>query len=402
MIPIPIGTDYRMRIKPWINYGLIAVNVLLFVAGYNGSSTRNELLVSRLLLQPDAPELYQFFSCMFLHGNWSHLLGNMVFLWVFGNALNDRLGHVSYFLFYIAGGLVAGLGYLLITPDAPVLGASGAISAVTGAYLVLFPRVYVTVLLWFIFITTFQVTSLFLLGLQIVLDFIRLGQQLQWKVSGVAYAAHSSGYVFGIAVAAGMLTLKLLPRDGYDLLHMIRHGYRRTKYRRAVRGGYDPFDRQPLRRKALPKHVDAHLVGVVSRDDTETGQEIQLRRDIAAAVTRGDLPAAAELYQQILHINEKIVLPRQQQLDIANHLMTAESYPQAAEAYERFRQHFKTYEHMGDIELMLGLIYGRYLGRHSEAAELLRNASERLTDPRKKQLAEADLKAVLEKLGPLP
>ena len=89
-------------------------------------------------LHPDQPEILQFFTSVFLHGSWMHLIGNMIFLWVFGNAVNDRFGHVGYAAFYLAGGVLSGLGYVLLAGQAPVLGASGAISAVTGCYLVLF------------------------------------------------------------------------------------------------------------------------------------------------------------------------------------------------------------------------------------------------------------------------
>ena len=400
MIPIPIATSYRMRARPWVNYGLIAANVLILLAGWHNMTGMSRLRIAPYLLQPDFPQLYQFFTCMFLHGDWSHLLGNMLFLWVFGNSLNDRLGHVGYLLFYLAGGIVAGLGYLLITPDAPVLGASGAIAAVTGAYLVLLPRTHVTVLLWFILITTFEVSSLLFLGLQIVWDFIMLGQQLQWEVSGVAYAAHSSGYVFGLAVAAGLLAVRLLPRDEYDLLQFTRHHYRRLKYRRSVQGGRDPFTPNRVTRSTESKHIDARVVGVVTRDDTASGREIQLRRDIAATTRRGDHQAAADLYLQIIQVNPDVVLPRQQQLDIANHLMGDERYTEAAEAYERFRRHFRSYDHMPDVQLMLGMIYGRYLHRYQEAADLLTAAVDRLADPNKKKLARDELDAVSGKLNP--
>ena len=82
---IPIRTDYRRKNTPWVNYGLVLVNVLLFVFGYNASDSAHQARISQWMLEPDLPTLEQFFSCMFLHANWGHLLGNMIFLWVFGN-----------------------------------------------------------------------------------------------------------------------------------------------------------------------------------------------------------------------------------------------------------------------------------------------------------------------------
>ena len=394
---IPIRTDYRMRIRPWMNYALIAANAYIFFQGWRGQSPA----IDAFMLQPTAPALSQFFTSMFLHLDFQHLAGNMLFLWVFGNALNDRLGHVGYLLFYLAGGIIAGLGYLLLSPNAPVLGASGAISAVTGAYLVLFPRTHVTLLFWFIIITTFQVSSLIFLGLQVAWDFFMSYKTIAGSpLGGVAYVAHSSGYIFGITVSSGLLLTRLLPRDGFDLLYLVRQGFRRQQYRAAVRGGQDPFAPDRLRRGEPdgPRRIRTRAVNVAGRRDTDSAQELQLRRDLAIATQRHDLVAAAELYARIVQLNTEIVLPRQQQLDIANHLMSAERYVEAGEAYERFRRHFASYKHIADIELMLGMIYGRYLQRYAEAAELLERAGKGLTDARKRHLAETDLQAARKNL----
>ncbi|HDZ22634.1 hypothetical protein LCGC14_0295930 [marine sediment metagenome] len=394
---IPIRTDYRMRIRPWMNFALIGANALIFLNGWHIPSP----VIDPFMLQPTAPELTQFFTSMFLHADFQHLAGNMLFLWVFGNALNDRLGHVGYLLFYLGGGVIAGLGYLLLSPIAPVLGASGAISAVTGAYLVLFPRTHVTVLFWFIIITTFQVSSLIFLGLQVAWNFIMSYKAIAISpLGGVAYVAHSSGYLFGIVVSAGLLLTRLLPRDGFDLLYLVRQGFRRRQYRAAVRSGPSPFAPNRLRRGEPdgPRRLRTRAVNVAGRTDTESAQELQLRRDIAIATQRRDFAAAANLYTRIVQLNTEIVLPRQQQLDIANHLMSAERHLEAAEAYERFRRHFASYKYIADIELMLGMIYGRYLQRYAEAAELLEHASKGLTDARKRQLAETELQAARKKL----
>ena len=394
---IPIRTDYRMRIRPWMNYALIAANALIFLNGWHGRSPA----IDAFMLQPTAPQLTQFFTSMFLHLDFQHLAGNMLFLWVFGNALNDRLGHVGYLLFYLGGGIIAGLGYLLLSPIAPVLGASGAISAVTGAYLVLFPRTHVTVLFWFIIITTFQVSSLIFLGLQVAWNFIMSYKAIAISpLGGVAYVAHSSGYLFGIVVSAALLLTRLLPRDGFDLLYLVRQGFRRRQYRAAVRSGPSPFAPNRLGRGEPdgPRRLRARAVNVAGRTDTESAQELQLRRDIAIATQRRDFAAAANLYTRIVQLNTEIVLPRQQQLDIANHLMSAERHLEAAEAYERFRRHFASYKYIADIELMLGMIYGRYLQRYAEAAELLDRAGKGLTDARKRQLAETELQAARKKL----
>ncbi|MDQ4132938.1 MAG: rhomboid family intramembrane serine protease [Actinomycetota bacterium] len=133
-------------------------------------------------------------SSMFLHADLIHLLGNMLFLWVFGNNIEDRLGHVMFLLFYVLAGLAATAAHVAVQPDStvPIIGASGAIAGVMGAYLVLFPNVPIRSLV-FIFIT--DVPAKFLLGFWFVLQFFTSPD------SGVAWVAHVAGFAFGALVA---------------------------------------------------------------------------------------------------------------------------------------------------------------------------------------------------------
>lgn len=399
---IPIRTDYRLRRRPLVNYGLLAANILVFLLDYNGMGA-NVDRINLWLLDPDRPQLHQFVSSVFLHADWMHLIGNMIFLWVFGNAINDRFGNVGYLAFYLAGGVLACVGYLVLGGTAPVLGASGAISAVTGAYLVLFPRARVTLLFWFYVITTFEVSSLFFLLFQLLHNmyesFVSGGLA---GGGGVAYNAHISGYVFGIATAAGLLVGRILPRDVFDLLNLIRTARRRQRFRRMVSDGYDPFQSgdpgERLRQQAARRRVPSRTVSAVT-PDTELSRELDLRREIAEACLIQDLHTAARKYQDLIRINEEAVLARQNQLDVANHLMASNQYANAADAYERFLQHYGTYEHVADICLMLGLIYGRYLFEYDRAQPLLERAREALRDPGKQELARSELENVRRRRG---
>ncbi|MCJ7543530.1 MAG: rhomboid family intramembrane serine protease [Phycisphaerae bacterium] len=394
---IPIRTDYRMTRTPWVNYLLVAINVAAFVVSYRWMLSTGATPVTHLLLDPDNPRLYQFFTSIFLHGSIMHIVGNMVFLWVFGNAVNDRLGHAGYLAFYLGGGVLAGVGYILLGGHYPVLGASGAISAVTGAYLVLLPRARVTLLMWlFYFLTTIEVSSLYFLMFQFAFNlWMSLDARFGGAASsGVAYAAHGSGYVFGIAVTAALLATRLLPRDPMDLLNLVRAARRRAHYRRMVQTGYDPFNpvgsqiADPQRR-----WVDAKTTAAAP-PDTPEARELHLRREIAEAWSRHDLPEAAGKYLQLIQVAEGAVLPQDQQLDVANQLMAVEQYPAAADAYERFVNQYGAYEHIADIHLMLGLLYGRYLHQDAQAERLLRLALDSLKDERKRQLAREDLEAL--------
>ena len=388
MIPIPVGSDYRMRCRPVVNYALLAMNIVIFVIGYNLESKLGYARLSgaKLFLDPTEPQLYQFFTSMFLHSDLMHLGGNMLFLWVFGNAINDRLGHVGYAAFYLTGGVLAGLGHMMFS-QAPVLGASGAISAVTGAYLVLFPMVRLTMVFWFYLITTFRISSIYFL----LFSFAKDAYMSFNGVGNVAYGAHLSGYVFGIGIAAILLATKILQRDSFDLLNMIRSAHRRGRYRRMAAQGYDPFSQlgstgQPGSRQWAQKRNSAPPV--LSSAET---RELELRTEISEACRAHDLDTAVLRYLDLVAINSDATLPRQEQLDVANQLMHGGRHSEAAMAYERFCKYHGAYERMGEIYLLLGLLYGRYLYQKDRGVEMLERAIARLNDPQQAELGRSEL-----------
>lgn len=160
-------------------------------------------------LPADRGAIYQsMLTMMFLHGGWLHLLGNMWFLWIFGNNIEDRLGHIIFLCFYILGGLIALSVHWLTTPDStiPVIGASGAVAAVLGAYAVTYPKAKVRTLVFlFIFITVVDLPALLLLGLWFASQlFAAVGAGMGGMDGGVAWWAHVGGFV------AGMLLMPLL------------------------------------------------------------------------------------------------------------------------------------------------------------------------------------------------
>jgi len=381
---IPIRSDYRRKHTPWMNYALIASNVLLFLYGYHGATPEGLQRIDAMMLQPQGLQLHQFFSCVFLHAGWEHLLGNMIFLWVFGNAINDKFGSVGYLAFYLAGGIVASAGYLLLSGNAPCLGASGAISAVSGAYLVLLPRTRITVLIFFIFITFTEISAMFFILLHLVIDAFMTFQGMAGQASGgVAYAAHLSGYVFGILVASLLLAVRLLPRDAYDLFHHLRDARRRAKYQRLVSKGYDPFSAQRSRRRPSVKSA------------VPTAEQ-SLRSQISQAAAEGDLPAAARMYGQLAQDGNPPVLPLQRLLDVANQLMSGQRHAEAASAYECFVENYGNYENIGDVYLLLGLLYARYLHLPQQARQRLNEALETLVEPSKRDLVKDLLQSLRE------
>jgi membrane associated rhomboid family serine protease len=149
------------------------------------------------------PAPHTVFTSMFLHGSWFHLLGNVWFLWIFGNNVEDSMGRGRFVVFYLLGGLLAAAAQMALNPSSgvPMVGASGAISAVMGAYLVLYPRVRVHMLVFIVvFVTTFTVPAYFMLVYWVLLQALGTVGSLGAEGGGVAFAAHLGGFVAGAAL----------------------------------------------------------------------------------------------------------------------------------------------------------------------------------------------------------
>jgi membrane associated rhomboid family serine protease len=220
---IPLRDDNPTRTVSFITFLLIALNGLAFYFELSlPTPARREAFFADFALVPAAvthapsPETYRsVFTSMFLHGSWLHLLGNMLFLWIFGNNIEDSVGHFKYVFFYLACGIAAAATQVAIAPDSkvPMIGASGAISGVLGAYLLLFPRARVLVLIpiW-IFIRFIYVPAWLMLilwfGLQLLSGTATLGRV---QGGGVAFWAHIGGFV------AGMILVPLFKKRGVRL-----------------------------------------------------------------------------------------------------------------------------------------------------------------------------------------
>ncbi|OHB75950.1 MAG: hypothetical protein A2Z34_01235 [Planctomycetes bacterium RBG_16_59_8] len=195
---IPIGDVNPTRTRPFVNYALLGINIAVFLALCFPEPSDNVLLKYALIPQLSDPKT--FLTSMFLHANLLHLIGNMLFLWIFGDNIEDQLGHVAYLLIYVAFGLAASFAHIWTTtdPNVPTLGASGAISGVIGAYVVFFPSHKIRMLmLFYYFVRVFHVAAVWWIGFWIIEQVI-----FQWMgMPGVAYMAHIGGCVAGIVVA---------------------------------------------------------------------------------------------------------------------------------------------------------------------------------------------------------
>jgi membrane associated rhomboid family serine protease len=221
---MPIGDDNSGRqIWPFVTYALIAINIAVFVFLQLPSAndaftyafsvvpreiTQNVDLVGPVALgsrnfielQPGPHPIYlTILSAMFMHGSWMHLLGNMLYLWIFGDNVEDALGHIKFLLFYLVCGLAATLAHIFSAPNSlvPSLGASGAIAGVLGGYLMMYPTRRVRVLFWYSII---ELPALIVIGAWIAIQlFSSIGSIARTaNTGGVAYWAHVGGVVAGL------------------------------------------------------------------------------------------------------------------------------------------------------------------------------------------------------------
>lgn len=400
----PIRTDRRLKATPWVNYSLIALNVVVYAFTWqssqqyavfqSGGYSIQEIFQNSpgvgLWLWPDDTNirLYQFITYQFVHSGPEatflpglvlplHLIFNMLFLYVFGNAVEDRVGKLGYLGFYLAGGVLAGLAHIL-TGGGPVLGASGSVAAVTGIYLALFPFSNVTIAYWLIvFVGSFVVSSMVLILFRVILDVI-------FQFTGhdnTAYVAHLAGYLYGFLIGMGLLATRLLPREPYDMLALIEQKRRRAQFKRLAKQGFEPWQAAPAPAVASGTSRDpGGDVELIRAEPSDAERSLMDRRAaINEALVRQDLHGAAERYTQLLADHPRQVLPQTAQLDVANQLMADGRYDTAARAYELFLETYRDYNQRAPIQLILGLIYARYLRQSDRARELLTAARPKLS-----------------------
>lgn len=202
---IPLSDESRRPESfPLVTALIIAANVVVFffeLAGGDAFVTRWSAIPADVVA---GHRWITLLTAMFMHGSWSHIIGNMVFLWAFGPEIEDAMTPSRYGLFYLLGGLVAMLAQVAASPSStvPCLGASGAIAAVMGAFLVTFPHDNIRTILifgWFVRITA--VPAVLLIGLWFVVQLLSLGTVADVQSGGVAYMAHIAGMVFGAVTA---------------------------------------------------------------------------------------------------------------------------------------------------------------------------------------------------------
>ncbi len=230
---LPLRDHVPTRTIPFVNYALIAANVVAFL-WQRGLATmgvpQQDIadafgLVPATVFQDPGHAAISAVTAMFLHASWMHLGGNMLFLWIFGDNVEDALGHVKYLAFYLLAGLAAAAMQVVTGPESliPMVGASGAIAGVLAAYVALYPRAPVTVLnpipiLWLFFGLFFTLPAWVIIGEFFVVNlFHGFGALFGPEQGGVAFMAHVGGFVFGlVALRVFLGRPKVKPNDPWD------------------------------------------------------------------------------------------------------------------------------------------------------------------------------------------
>ena len=212
MFFFPISDVNATKNKPIISWIILICCIVIFIYQKNFDYHFEQKIILTFGMIPSVlfeikqlpaelaiiPSYMTLISSMFLHGGWMHLIGNMTYLYIFGDNIEDKLGKFKFLIFYISCGIFAGLCQALIdvNSEIPMIGASGAISGILGAYLILFPKKEIKVFFWFfIFIKIFRIPAMYVIGCWIFIQFFSLNNS---EESNIAYLAHIGGFIFGI------------------------------------------------------------------------------------------------------------------------------------------------------------------------------------------------------------
>ncbi len=314
-----------------------------------------------------------------------HLIGNVLFLHVFGPNIEDRLGRYWFLLLYLAGGVASG-ALQVFWAGTGVIGASGAIAGCTGAFLILFPRTHVNVLSLLFVIGALRVPAWVFIGLGIAWDLFAQSMGRLGPSSGVAHLAHLGGYAYGAAIAFVLLWLKIIPREHYDLFSIGRQAYRRQQIKQAAGGA---------------EKNRAHRAAKVQNDPAEAAQVEALakaRAEVSRQIASGDLTGAALAYRALAeahaHVPGATLLSRKHQYDLGSHLYAAGDHNAAAYTFERFLEGYPRDPEAPQIKLLLGLIAARSMNDPIRAKKLIGEAL-----PDLDEAASAIARRELESLG---
>ncbi len=376
MFLIPTGTDRDDGRRPFFVPLIVAACVAVFVISLQGDGEARWKFVDKYGVAYVGFEWWQLFTHQFLHGGWFHLIGNMFFLAAFGIVLESRLGHLGFLAFYLLGGALAGAAQVgighLIDPAhdmVPCVGASGAISALMGAVFALHPRANIRGIAIPQFVRA-QTSVQWMVGFAVALDIARtIVDRSGHGGSGIATLAHLGGLGSGFAIGVLLLATGILKRNDFDALYLFKQWRRRRELRSAA------------------SMVGARVAATAAA--VETPAQRTLRTTIAAAHRERDYTLAAQLYAELLAQLPSATLPAEIQLDVANEFARTGRHAQAAAAYGRFVERFRTHPAADDVRLLLAAIQVRRLGDARGAMTTLAAFDGRDLDDARAQLVKS-------------
>jgi len=380
---IPLGTNRPLSRKTRVIPVLIGLNLAIFVLQITLQSSDPQL-VARLMnlghvwgrdLTPWGPV-----TSAFLHGDFWHIAGNMLALFVFGPPVEDRLGRLGFTLFYLAGAVGSGLLHAAVS-DHPAIGASGAIAAVTGAFLVFFPNCKIKIIWLLIIIQILMAPAWWLIGLWIAIDLFSQTFQVQ---NGTANAAHLGGYAIGIVTALFLLATKILDREpNYDLFSIFKHKSRQRAFKAATN-------------HAVPKPYQA---AKKKKEDPKTAELAARRATISERLTEGNIEDAAARYLAMVEYfgdddRYPATMHRDAQYQIANHLYATGQRKEALDAYQSLIKAYPTDKERDVICIIRARINSQDLNNPDAAKDILSNLIKNTADDQAKALAQSELDAI--------
>jgi membrane associated rhomboid family serine protease len=367
---LPLGTDRPLRRPTLVNHILILFNVAAFClcAALTGFADKEFGWVVRTFgLSREHMDWWRWITYAFVHADLLHILGNLLFLWVF----------------VLLGAAASGAGHVAASKFALVVGASGVVSGVTGAFLILCPRANIRTFVFFILIGVFNIPALWYIAFCIARDIIGFGHGSR----EVSYAAHLGGYAFGASAALVLLATKILPREDYDVFYMIRQARRRREINEAVREG-----QQRLYRGAGSADAKAKRGKAVVEIPEVPIEVASARAALSAALSSGDRDGVVTHYRTLTTVVDAAkasqqnfnaaleVMPSRAQLDCANRLFELGERALAARAYRGFLTQYERDPQAGVVRVMLALLMVRYLEQREQARGVLDEAIRVLTE----------------------
>lgn len=362
---LPIGDDNPNERTPFVHYAILGVNALVFLYMLTLSRADGFAFVMRWGLIPADFRMLNLFTSLYVHAGILHLAGNMLFLWIVGDNVEDRLGHVGYFIFYHAAGAAASLAHVAFVPgsELPLVGASGAISAIMGAYAVFFPNARIKIWYWvfLFFMNVVYVSAKWAVGLWFLLQLLLFAMG---GGSGVSYDAHIGGLVFGVGVAFALKKLVLKPHD-------------------------------PVRRIVTP-------AGVMSTGGSfaETGVADDLGHGLSSAdaieraLDAGRADVAFRMFGRVTGAPTSEPLPEEALADLGNALITSSAYGNAARVYEELLQRYPDGEYSAEAAFRLGTIQSRVFEDYLHARDHLVYAHRAHEDANRRAQALDELRRI--------